>query len=330
MSVTIKLENISKKYEKNMALNNINLKVDKGQLVCLLGPSGCGKSTLLRIIAGLEKPNSGKVFIDEKDVTLYPPSKRNFGIVFQSYALFPNLTAFENVAYGLKTKGYKKTQINDRVNYLFEIIGLSVEKNKYPSKLSGGEQQRIALARAIAANPDFLLLDEPLSALDAKVRQSLRNKIRDIQKSLGITTILVTHDQDEALTMSDKIVVMNKANIMQEGTPQDIYLNPNNEFVADFIGSINFWNEQSNKFAIRPEKIKLYLKKQDNTLEAKIQNIEFRGFYYRITLNSIKGTFFVDLPLSEDEHLKLEINKNVYLYFPPEYILKFNKQQEVI
>lgn len=330
MSVTIKLENISKKYEKNMALNNINLKIDKGQLVCLLGPSGCGKSTLLRIIAGLEKPNSGKVFIDGKDVTLYPPSKRNFGIVFQSYALFPNLTAFENVAYGLKTKSRNKNQINDRVNYLFEMIGLSVEKNKYPSKLSGGEQQRIALARALATNPDFLLLDEPLSALDAKVRQSLRNKICDIQKSLGITTILVTHDQDEALTMSDKIIVMNKANIMQEGTPQDIYLKPNNEFVADFIGSINFWNEQSSKLAIRPEKIKLYLEKQDNTLEANIQNVEFRGFYYRITLNSIKGTFFVDLPLSEDQHLNFKIDKTVYLYFPLEYVLKFNKHQEAI
>lgn len=329
MSVSIKLENISKKYDKNAALNNINLNIKEGQLICLLGPSGCGKSTLLRIIAGLEKPNSGKVFIGNKDMTSYPPSKRNFGIMFQSYALFPNLTAFENVAYGLKSKIRDKNQIKERVTNLFDMIGLKNEMKKYPAKLSGGEQQRIALARALATEPDFLLLDEPLSALDAKVRQNLRREICNIQKKLGITTILVTHDQDEALTMADSIIVMNKAHIMQEGTPEEIYLRPKNEFVADFIGSINFWSDNKSKFAIRPEKVKLSLESNKNYLNAVVQDVEFRGFYYRVTSKSNKGSFLIDLPLNEDKHINLKPGENIYLNFPDEHILHFSSDQEV-
>ena len=224
MSVSLKIENVSKVYDKNIALNHVNLDVQAGEFVCLLGPSGCGKSTLLRLIAGLDSPTEGKIYIGDRDVTGLPPSRRNFGIMFQSYALFPNLTAYENVAYGLRNKKMRNSDIETRVNRLFDMIKLSNAKNRLPSQMSGGEQQRVALARALATEPDFLLLDEPLSALDAKVRLTLRREICKIQRELNLTTIMVTHDQDEALTMADRIVVMNKAVIMQSGTPEQIYL----------------------------------------------------------------------------------------------------------
>ena len=232
MSVSLKISNVSKVFDKNVALNNVNLDIQAGEFICLLGPSGCGKSTLLRIIAGLEQPSEGKVYIGDRDVTNLPPSRRNFGIMFQSYALFPNLSAFENVAYGLRNKKMKTRDIEERVNRLFDMIKLSNAKNRLPSEMSGGEQQRVALARALATEPDFLLLDEPLSALDAKVRISLRKEICNIQKELKLTTIMVTHDQDEALTMADRIIVMNKAVVMQSGTPEEIYEKPENQFVA--------------------------------------------------------------------------------------------------
>ena len=215
MSVGLRVENIKKVYDKNIALNGVSLDIRPGEFVCLLGPSGCGKSSLLRIIAGLDRPDEGSVYINDRNVTRLPPQRRNFGIMFQSYALFPNLTAFENVAYGLRNKKIKTRDADERVNRLFEMIKLSNAKNKLPAQMSGGEQQRVALARALATEPDFLLLDEPLSALDAKVRLSLRKQICAIQREMGLTTIMVTHDQEEALTMADRIVVMNKAEVMQ-------------------------------------------------------------------------------------------------------------------
>ena len=195
MSVGLKVSNVSKVYDKNVALNNVSLEIQPGEFVCLLGPSGCGKSTLLRIIAGLDTPSEGAVYINNRNVTHLPPSRRNFGIMFQSYALFPNLTAFENVAYGLRNKKMKNKDITERVDRLFEMIRLTNAKNRLPAQMSGGEQQRVALARALATEPDFLLLDEPLSALDAKVRIELRRQICAIQKEMGLTTIMVTHDQ---------------------------------------------------------------------------------------------------------------------------------------
>ena len=215
MSTEISVKDISKKYGNTEVLSDINLDIKKGEFVCLLGPSGCGKSTLLRLIAGLDAPTTGKVFLGGKDATNLPASKRNFGIVFQSYALFPNLSAFENIAYGLRNKKLSTLQINERVDYLFDMIHLTDAKSRFPAQLSGGEQQRVALGRALAVDPDFLLLDEPLSALDAKVRLKLRRQICKIQKELKLTTIMVTHDQDEALTMADRIIVMNRAMIMQ-------------------------------------------------------------------------------------------------------------------
>ena len=293
MSVSLKIENVSKVYDKNIALNHVNLDVQAGEFVCLLGPSGCGKSTLLRLIAGLDTPTEGKIYIGDRDVTGLPPSRRNFGIMFQSYALFPNLTAYENVAYGLRNKKMRNSDIDTRVNRLFDMIKLSNAKNRLPSQMSGGEQQRVALVRALATEPDFLLLDEPLSALDAKVRLTLRREICNIQRELNLTTIMVTHDQDEALTMADRIVVMNKAVIMQSGTPEQIYENPENPFVADFIGSINFISAEEGApyglvkgktAAVRPEKIQISRTEQAGSLRGEIRDIEFRGFYNRVTV----------------------------------------------
>ncbi|EJF89007.1 putative 2-aminoethylphosphonate ABC transporter ATP-binding protein [Bartonella tamiae] len=236
----IVIDHAMKRFKNFIALNDVSLSIEEGEFVCFLGPSGCGKTTLLRLIAGLERQNEGRIFIKGEDVTNQPALKRDFGIVFQSYALFPNLTVKQNIAYGLHGRGLKRTKINFRVNSLLEMIGLADQGDKYPAKLSGGQQQRVALARALATNPSLLLLDEPLSALDARVRTHLRKEMKELQHNIGVTTIMVTHDQHEALTMSDRIVVMRDGQIEQIGTPHDIYASPVNSFVADFIGEMNF------------------------------------------------------------------------------------------
>lgn len=338
MSVDIRIEGISKLYGKNPALNNINLEIKKGEFVCLLGPSGCGKTTLLRLIAGLDTPSEGKIYINEKDVTDTPASRRNFGIVFQSYALFPNLTAFENVAYGLKNRKIPIKVINEKVEGLFKMINLTFAKDRYPSEMSGGEQQRVALARALAVEPDFLLLDEPLSALDAKVRLKLRREICSIQKELGITTIMVTHDQDEALTMADKIIVMNRASVMQEGSPIDIYQTPTSTFVADFIGAINFiekdntcigFKGEKDVLAIRPEKIEISLDMVPSGVLANVDDMEFRGSHYRVRAKShtIYDTadIMVDVPFMKAKELNLTKGQQVYLKIPQGELLQFDR-----
>ena len=337
MSVSLKIENVSKVYDKNIALNHVNLDVQAGEFVCLLGPSGCGKSTLLRLIAGLDTPTEGKIYIGDRDVTGLPPSRRNFGIMFQSYALFPNLTAYENVAYGLRNKKMRNSDIDTRVNRLFDMIKLSNAKSRLPSQMSGGEQQRVALVRALATEPGFLLLDEPLSALDAKVRLTLRREICNIQRELNLTTIMVTHDQDEALTMADRIVVMNKAVIMQSGTPEQIYENPENPFVADFIGSINFISAEEGApyglvkgktAAVRPEKIQISRTEQAGSLRGEIRDIEFRGFYNRVTVglsHVVHGdiTLAVDVPFQTAKTMRFRTGENVWLVIPQDEVLQF-------
>ena len=237
----IRAVGITKKFGRQTALDNVSLSVRKGELVCILGPSGCGKTTLLRILAGLEHPDSGAVFIGDRDCTRLAPSARNFGIVFQSYALFPNMTVEQNILFGLKSnKALTKQDCLARTAEVLEMVGLAEHRKKYPGQISGGQQQRTALARALSLTPSYLLLDEPLSALDAKVRLKLRGEICRIQRGLGITTIMVTHDQEEALTMADRVVVMNNAVIEQAGTPEQIYLYPNTPFVADFIEHQNY------------------------------------------------------------------------------------------
>ena len=239
MPHALQIQGIHKKFGDFVALKSVDLTIEPGELVCFLGPSGCGKTTLLRIIAGLERQTSGRIFQNGRDVSTAPPAARDYGIVFQSYALFPNLTTAENVAYGLVNRRRAREEIRGRVDELLTLVGLPDSGRKYPSQLSGGQQQRVALARALATSPQLLLLDEPLSALDAKVRERLRGEIRGLQRRLGVTTIMVTHDQEEALSMSDRVVVMNNGAIDQVGSPSDVYERPETPFVADFLGKVN-------------------------------------------------------------------------------------------
>lgn len=236
----LEVNNVSKQFGKFQALDEVSFGIKKGEFICFLGPSGCGKTTLLRCIAGLEPLSSGQIVQGGKDISRLPPSMRDFGIVFQSYALFPNLTVEQNIGFGLVSSGQSKAQIASRVHELTEIVGMKGQERKYPSQLSGGQQQRVALARALAPSPGLLLLDEPLSALDAKVRVRLRREIKRVQRLLGITTIMVTHDQEEALTIADRIVVMRDGRIDQVGDSSQIYQAPATPFVADFVGTMNF------------------------------------------------------------------------------------------
>ncbi|MEP9348104.1 putative 2-aminoethylphosphonate ABC transporter ATP-binding protein [Xanthobacter sp. KR7-225] len=231
---------VSKRFGDFAALRNVSLDVREGEFVCFLGPSGCGKTTLLRAIAGLDIQSSGTIHQGGRDISALPPEERDFGIVFQSYALFPNLTVRQNIAFGLENRGMRRAEVSARVEGLLELIGLPTHGHKYPAQISGGQQQRVALARALAPSPGLILLDEPLSALDAKVRLHLRAELKQLQARLGVTTVMVTHDQDEALSIADRIVVMNMGVVEQVGTPQEIYDTPASQFVADFIGAMNF------------------------------------------------------------------------------------------
>lgn len=235
----LRVERLSKRFGNFTALNDISLDVQPGEFMCFLGPSGCGKTTLLRAIAGLEVQSAGRIEQAGRDISDLPPSRRDFGIVFQSYALFPNLTIEQNIAYGLQSTERNSQKIRARVAELLDLVGLPEQGQKYPAQLSGGQQQRIALARALAISPGLLLLDEPLSALDAKVRGHLRHEVKQLQRRLGVTTIMVTHDQEEALSMADRVVVMNHGVIEQIGTPTEVYREPASLFVADFVGSMN-------------------------------------------------------------------------------------------
>jgi iron(III) transport system ATP-binding protein len=226
--------------KKVVAVDNISLEINHGELVTLLGPSGCGKTTTLRMVAGFEQPSSGAIYLEGQDVTNKPPDKRNSVMVFQNYAIFPHLTVAENVGFGPALKRQSKAEIAQKVDAILDLVGLSGMGKRMPSQLSGGQQQRVALARAIVNEPQLLLFDEPLSNLDAKLREQMRLEIRRIQQHLGITAIYVTHDQSEAMAISDRIVVMNKGKIEQTGTPQEIYNQPRTDFVADFIGQVNF------------------------------------------------------------------------------------------
>ncbi|OAA27115.1 hypothetical protein AT15_05335 [Kosmotoga arenicorallina S304] len=235
----IVIKNLTKKFDQTVAVKDLSISIEKGQLVSLLGPSGCGKTTLLRMIAGFEKQTVGDIYIRGRLINDVPPQRRNIGIVFQDYAVFPTMTVKDNIAYGLKIKKMKKDEIEKKVAEYIKIVGLTGYEKRLPSQLSGGQQQRVALARALIINPDVLLLDEPLSNLDAALRLKIRKEIRKIQQQLGITAVFVTHDQEEAMSISDKIFVMRKGELMQSGTPQEIYLNPQNDFVASFIGRSN-------------------------------------------------------------------------------------------
>ena len=235
----IEIKDVKKSFGSNLVLKGLNLDMKKGSLNTLLGSSGCGKSTLLRAIAGLNDIDSGEIYINKVRVDDKIPSERNIGMVFQNYALFPNMTVEENIKFGLEMKKMDKKLQDEKARKMIDLVGLSGKEKEFPKTLSGGQQQRVALARSLVTEPSVLLLDEPLSALDAQIRNTLRLLIKNLQRELGITIIFVTHDQEEAMTMSDYIYIMNNGDIIQEGTPSDIYRNPQNEFVARFIGSYN-------------------------------------------------------------------------------------------
>jgi len=241
---TVTISHVTKAFGNNTVLQDFDESIRDGEFVTLLGPSGCGKTTLLRIIAGFEKPTSGEVYIDGRAVSgkkvFVPPEKRNLGMVFQNYAVWPHMNVFENAAYPLRIRKQDRNRIREEVNRVLEIVHLSRYTDRLPSQLSGGQQQRVALARALVAEPDLLLLDEPLSNLDAKLRESMRFEIKEIQRKLGITVVYVTHDQTEAMAMSDRIFVINRGVVQQSGTPQEIYNHPRNQFVADFLGKVDF------------------------------------------------------------------------------------------
>lgn len=237
----VQLKGVSKHFDKVKAVHTTDLDIEDGALVTLLGPSGCGKTTILRMVAGLETPTEGDIFIKGKRVNDIPIHKRNLGMIFQNYALFPHKTIYDNVAFGLKYRDVPKNEIKGKVEKALEVVRLPGVEKRFPSQLSGGQQQRIALARAIVIEPDVLLMDEPLSALDENLREDMRREIDNLQRMLGVTTIFVTHDQREALSMSDKIIVMQTGNVLQQGPPEEVYNMPTNHFVADFLGTSNFY-----------------------------------------------------------------------------------------
>lgn len=322
----LQIQGVTKKFGTQHALNDVDVTIEKGELVCILGPSGCGKTTLLRVIAGLTSADSGRIVIDGRDVTHLPPAKRDFGIVFQSYALFPNMTVLGNVLFALKQKGGRtRDEMEQRAIEVLRMVDLFDHRTKYPRQLSGGQQQRTALSRAIAIEPSFLLLDEPLSALDAKVRTKLRTEIRAIQKQLGVTTVMVTHDQDEALTMADRVIVMNNAVVEQTGTPREIYDSPASAFVAGFIGSMNFLGDDGEdageRWAIRPENIQTVAHDERWDIHAKVTDVEFKGAITRV--HGVTGDdhpVAVDLTSRRARTLDLYEGKVLYLRLPEEHL----------
>ncbi len=257
MKDLVRLENITKRYDGHIIIPPLNLTIRDGEFLTLLGPSGCGKTTLLRIIAGLDSPTSGKIILDGQDITDFPPYKRNVNTVFQNYALFPHMTVEENIGFGLKMKGVAKEEAEVRIAKVLKLIQLEKLRKRPPGQMSGGQQQRVAIARALVNNPKMLLLDEPLGALDYQLRKTLQIELKDLQEELGLTFIFVTHDQEEALTMSDRIVVMNEGVICQDDDPDTIYHHPRTTFVAEFIGESNFFTFGNTTLALRPEKLNL-------------------------------------------------------------------------
>lgn len=309
MSTIIKLNGVSKSFDEDKVLDNINLTVQKGEFMTLLGPSGCGKTTTLRIIGGFETPDEGSVIFDGQDITNVPPYERQLNTVFQKYALFPHLNVYDNIAFGLRIKKVNKSEIDKRVKEILRLVNLSGFENRKIDRLSGGQQQRIAIARALVNEPNLLLLDEPLGALDLKLRKEMQHELKAIQQRVGITFIYVTHDQEEALTMSDTIVVMDQGKIQQIGTPVDIYNEPVNSFVADFIGESNIidgimikdllvkfsgkefvcldkgFEEMENvEIVVRPEDVEI-TSPEKGMLVGEVKSVVFMGVHYEMIVD---------------------------------------------
>jgi len=340
----LELHNISKSFGTAAAVEEFELAVERGEFVSFLGPSGCGKTTTLRMIAGFEMPTTGTISLDGKDITSMPPNQRNVGMVFQSYALFPNMTVGKNVGFGLKVHGRPKDEVERRVQEMLSLIQMGHLEKRYPYQLSGGQQQRVALARALAIKPQVLLLDEPLSALDAKIRVELRNEIRRIQRELQITTVYVTHDQEEALSISDRVVVMNGGRMEQVGPPFEIYNFPRTGFVAGFVGTLNQLratvldaaagrlsfdggtlltsnpieaaNGSSVLAMLRPEELRFGAGEGQNQLTGKVETVNFLGAIVRIQLTV--GSSRITLDALNERRLNLpRIGDMQTISFPP-------------
>jgi len=351
----IEIQNLFKRFKKVVAINHIQLEVQKGEMLTLLGPSGCGKTTTLRCIAGLERPEEGDIIIDGKPMLsqgFVPPSKRGIGMVFQNYAVWPHMKVFNNVVYGLKLQKISRKQIRDRAYQVLEMVGLNGLEDRYPSQLSGGQQQRVALARALVRNPKVLLLDEPLSNLDAKLREKMRFEIKSLVRRMGITSVYVTHDQAEAMVISDRIAVMEGGNVVQLGTAQEIYIKPANRFVADFIGTMNFMAgeivevlSETNEVYVRTEfSDKLVCMTPDGTPVAsgsqvyasiRPEDVEVFTESPQTTANVFKGTiahkaylgnflfFFINvndtmIRVQVPHHLPQEEGQELYLFLNPQ------------
>ncbi|HMK78070.1 MAG TPA: putative 2-aminoethylphosphonate ABC transporter ATP-binding protein [Xanthobacteraceae bacterium] len=352
----LRIRGLSKRFGRFTALQDISLDIPPGDFVCFLGPSGCGKTTLLRAIAGLDPQDEGRIEIAGRDVSRLPPAARDFGIVFQSYALFPNLTVAANVGYGLVNRRAARAAIEARVTELLALVGLPDQGGKYPAQLSGGQQQRVALARALATAPGLLLLDEPLSALDARVRLRLRDEIKTLQRRLGVTTIMVTHDQEEALAMADLIVVMNQGVIEQVGSPQEIYRKPATAFVADFVGTMTFLDAEVSgpmslrvgaidlacpdagrfqtgsvvRIGLRPEEIRV--RNLDhltpNRIITKVAMLDFLGSFCRAHLKPEAApdvTILADFSLNLMRDLAVMQGQRLTVGLPPESLRLFAK-----
>lgn len=343
------LISLSKSYGKQKVVRDFSLSFIKGELFCLLGPSGCGKTTILKIVAGLLEHDGGKVILEGQDITNLPPQKRNVGLVFQNYALFPNMNVFENVAYGLRRRGISGDELKRRVDETLSFLHLGDYGNRRVHEISGGEQQRVALARALVIRPRLLLLDEPLSNLDARLRADIRKEIRRIQRELGLTSVYVTHDQEEAMSLSDRIGVMNDGHLEQVGTPQEIYEKPATQFVADFIGHCNFLDGEIDdgslvllerrfsiqdrspihgknvKCAIRPERVRLGVKRK-TSLEGKVQEAIYYGSIvrYQLALIGLKNPaeLTAEAPVSQSV---FQVGDIVSIEIMPEDIRLFNK-----
>ncbi len=353
----LEIRGLSKSFGKFVALQDIDLDIKQGEFVCFLGPSGCGKTTLLRAIAGLSMQNVGTIRQNGRDISYLPVTQRDFGIVFQSYALFPNLSVERNVGYGLHRAGLSREARRARVDELLQMVGLEGHAKKYPAQLSGGQQQRVALARALAPSPGLLLLDEPLSALDAQVRIHLRDQLTQLQRSLGVTTIMVTHDQNEALAIADRIVVMNHGKVEQIGTPEDVFSNPASPFVAGFLGDMNFIpgivrngrilagegleisapklgafaDGREVSFCIRPADIEIGPLVADlpNKLDARIETISFRGNFYYLVLDSPVLGQKLEVEISSTAWPSLDLHEGsmITIAFPEAKLHVFPKDQ---
>lgn len=334
MSTAIDFKNIVKRYENNTVIPKLSLKVKDGEFFTLLGPSGCGKTTLLRMVAGFNSIEEGEISFNGKVINEIPAHKRNIGMVFQNYAIFPHMTVSENVEYGLKLRKLSKSEIKEKLNNILKVVKIDEYRDRLPDRLSGGQQQRVALARAIVIRPDVLLMDEPLSNLDAKLRIEMRSAIREVQKEVGITTIYVTHDQEEALAISDRIAVMNQGIIQQLGTPQEIYLRPSNVFVATFIGHSNIFDgkvqvEEGKKYVAFENDYKVPMNNlTDNAVDKTQVKISVRpeefiisenkqGIKGKIHFNTFLGKYInyeIELPNGEIIELSQDTSYNTNFY----------------